>query len=60
MTDISAHMSEAQRHMRVIDDTIAHATMTRQQWETTRKAVILARAAMDDALQWLRDNPIER
>jgi hypothetical protein len=59
MTDISSHLTQAEKHLREATEAIAHGTMNKEQWEAARKAVMLGRGALDQALGWLQENPVE-
>lgn len=56
MKDISHHMTEAYRHMRQVDDSIAFATMSPKDHAKARNAAIMARYEIERALLWLAEH----
>ncbi len=56
MNEISRNLTNCERHLKTATEAIAHGTMTPEQHEQARKAVILARGQLDEAYCWLYDN----
>ncbi len=55
MKDISNYLTEAEKHMREIDKVICNATLTKDDISKARTSAILARARLDDVVNWIRD-----
>ncbi len=56
MNEISRNLTNCERYLKTATEAIAHGTMTPEQHEQARKAVILARGQLDEAYGWLYDN----